>query len=292
MTAVPISFFWRNKVESATLYPSTQASATFAATNVANYQLQEKWRTSSATAQHLTLDFGAQAMIDTIVIWAHNLSASATVRVRIADNLAMADPVYDTTHDAWGALYGYDDGGYDEAGYDGVPLLTDENNLKYYTIILLDAAYAGRFVRLDITDDGNTVGYHEIGWLGIGQRLTLQQDFSMGANVAGWIDPSERDTMQAGNTFVTKRTKYRMADYSLDFLSKSEAFNAVSDMLRICGGSRPVVVIPYPDDEVLRYRASIYGLIINAADGVPIEQVRQDYTAVSYRTTLTVMELV
>ena len=291
-TTKTIRFFYQNLLEDATLSASSQASAELAVANAINYQLEEKWRTNGVLAEYIQGSFTGTQSFNMVGIFGHNYSETAQIRVLIKNG---ADTTYDSgyTNPAWVTLYGYDEDGYSEHGYDGIPLLSEADGYTRQTIIFLPATYQGDAIFIYVNDPDNSQGYQEAGWIAAGLYFSLDYDFSTGNNEVGsWIDPSYKTKTESGHTLVVKKTKYRVGRYPLDFLSRSEAFNQMTDMVRICGSSRPIVVMPFPDDAALLYRTAMYCLITNATQGIPLSLVRRNRDGYSYAMGIEVEELI
>lgn len=290
-----VSYFWNSRLETATLTASSEASAALSVENIIGYQPQEKWRTNGCAEEYFNAAFASTYAVDTIVLWAHNYSPAGLIRVEIWGPDDPVTPVYDSgfTISPWPSLYGYDEDGYDEHGFDGVPLPEEIAGYQKQTIILLGTVYNAVRVRVTVQDPDNTDGFLELGWAGAGLRFSMDYDFSIGNNLlATWVDPSDIIETEGGATFIVGKPKYRIAQVNHDFMSTDECFNKVTDMIRTCGRSRPIVLILFPDDEALLYRTTIYGLITNAGQGVPLALVRKDSGGHSYSTTIEVKEII
>lgn len=288
-----VGYFWQSRLETAMLTPSSEASAALGVANAINYQPQEKWRTNGCAEEYLDAALANTYSIDTIIIWAHNFSPAALIRVEIWD--ADAVLLYDSgfTIFAWPSLYGWDEDGYDEHGWDGVPTAEEAGSYSGQTPILLDQVYGAARIKISVQDPDNAAGYLEWGWAAAGLRFHLAYDISIGNNtLASWVDPSDVIMTEGGSTFIVAKPKYRIAQVNHDFLDTDECFNKITDMLRNCGASRPVVIFLFPDVPALLYRTTIYGLIANAAQSVPLGLVRRDSTGASYSTTIEVKEIV
>jgi hypothetical protein len=121
-------------------------NASYPITNLQNRYLAQKARTSNAltTSSVITIDMGSAQTIGVVALIANNLTNSATVRIRGANNSAMTSPLYDS-----GAVNVYE-------------------HTDYATSFT--PAYA-RYWRIDIADSSNAAGYIEIGRLFLGNRF-------------------------------------------------------------------------------------------------------------------------
>lgn len=283
-----VKLFFKNYIEDATLTASSQA---ITKENLKKYKLSKVWRTTDLTSEYISADLTQAVGINFIALWGHNLTTAATIRVRIGNDATFVTNLYDTTSYAWEAVTGFDEGGFDEGGFDGVPILSDYNGYPYYTIIRLSTSYNARYIRLDITDAANPDGYFQAGYLACGYMFETEYDISIPSELPSWVDPSIQFETESSDLWVCKKPKYRVANYSFEFLSKAEALITFDDLSRIVGGSRPIILLYFSDDITYQYRYAMYGLITNASQGLIKRQLRQNTEVNSYGITISVREL-
>lgn len=131
--------FYDNLLDSAASITATsEASADTPVENLATYQPGEKWRSSGVADQTIALAFEEAQVFRFIGLFHHNLTAAATMRVRISDNADLSDPNLDMTLYAWPSLSGLEDLPLDEGGLDGAPDITNYEPWQYRTALFLD----------------------------------------------------------------------------------------------------------------------------------------------------------
>ena len=302
------AIFWDNLIDDATLTASSEASTDLAVTNLQSFQLSEKWRTLTRQDEWIQADLGSTQFIPSSFLIRHNLTASATIRVRISANSDMSSPVYDVTFYAWPSLEGYDEDIYDGSryiGYDGAPIVyNDDGTLNFQefqlytalvhsdtayavTITTNDESYAGRYIRWDITDQANPRNYIELGWLGCGDVLQPTYDIDWNNSIA-WVDPSQIFTNYGQNVWINKRNKFRTAAASWGFLSQADARTNFNLLGAIAGGSKPVVFMQYFENTLESYSTTLYCIIETP---INIRQVRKQVDHYSYAVDMSFREL-
>jgi len=260
-----------NKIDAATMAASSTAG-TLGPDNLRDRALKKTARTTGVTGEWWRAGFGEATTISTVALWNHNLTAAATIRVRISDSADMSSPVFDTTFDAWAGIYGVDEIGLDLCGLDGTPILSALNDFKYYRVIRLGASYNGLYLRVDIDDATNADGYIQAGRLIAGVGWQPSKNFSNGWSL-DWIDPSAQVDMDDGGIWFDKRDKYRVLTLPFSYAEKADAMGGFDDLKRIVGHSRDILVMPFPAAETSeQYRTSLYGVPLRGG----VSAIRQD----------------
>ena len=106
------------------------------------------WRSDGLSGVYAVLN--VPGGVDTIALARSNLSANAQIRVQVAANSGMSNALVDRTVSAWSGL----------PSMDGA-----------YTYIALEAVVNGPYVRIDITDPGNSAGYIQVQRVLLGRRV-------------------------------------------------------------------------------------------------------------------------
>jgi hypothetical protein len=151
--AVALGF--SNQTDEATLGGGSW-NASYPLTNLQNRYLAQKARTTNdATGStYITIDLGSDQLIGVMALISTNISPSATIRVRGADNSGMSSPDYDS-----GAISSYQHTDY--------AISFTQTDARYW--------------RIDINDTSNPDGYVEIGRLFIGSRFRPGINCEIGA---------------------------------------------------------------------------------------------------------------
>lgn len=195
------------------------AVATLPAANLQDPQLATRWRTPYDTVtSHVLVDLGASTAVDTVVLIAANLTASATRRVRVS------------TADATGVAGDAHDSGTGAGG-----IYPEQGKLIY----LLSGAVNGRYVRVDLV---NTGGYWiEAGRLLVGARWTPAHNYRIGWRDMA-IDDSQVLVTWGGQEWRDGRAIRRRVQAELPALTEAEV-STHGDALARLGGARDVLLI-------------------------------------------------
>jgi hypothetical protein len=141
-------------------------NASFPLSNLAVKDLAKKARSTDALAASTKFDInlGASLKLRVVALVGHNLSINATVQIKISTVSDFSSTVYDS-----GAISAYPNY-YDTTALDwGHPILTankpstaDALAMRYPIFVVTPATVTGQYVRVLITDTGNTDGYVEL----------------------------------------------------------------------------------------------------------------------------------
>jgi hypothetical protein len=295
------AIFYDDLIAGATLTASSEAG-TLGANNLKNYQPGRKWR-AEGTSETLIADFGVTSFIPSVLLLRHNLTASATIRIRISENSDLSAPVYDVTFYAWPGLLGLDedalDGSTPYIGLDGAPVTALYEPTRFQSLYILsdvtdalavtvnNGSYAGRYLGMTIEDSDNIAGYVEAGIWRAGQYIQTAYDISYNREF-GVIDPSLREKSYGQETWVSGRNKLRTASFSYEYLSESEALIDFDNLGIVAGSSKPVVFAPFLENSFRNVVGMIYGLMMTAPR---IRQVRKRYDQYSYAVDITIEQM-
>jgi hypothetical protein len=208
-------------------------------------------RSTDANAASTTflMDFGFPARLDFVALVNHNISAGATVRVRIGENADGSDALVDVTLDP--ANFG-----------------SDERKTLFHIIPETSPAFTAQYVLWEITDESNPKGYVQIGRHLAGPLFKPSLNLSVGAQLA-IIDGSRLTRAVDGSLYADVKPKRRRLAGTFEMLSDDEAFNDIYALQRLCGLTVPIFAIYDPGltDEALQ-RTVIYGDLVELS---PIE---------------------
>lgn len=275
-----------NRIDDATMSASSTAG-TLVPANLQDRALKKVARTTGVTAEYWQAAFASGETISTVALWNHNLTAGATIRVRLSNNSDMSSPVYDTTFDAWASCYGVDEIGLDLCGLDGTPILSALNDYKPYRVIRLGSSYEALYLRLDVVDTDNTDGYLQAGRLIAGIGWQPDRNFSFGWGL-DWIDPSGVTETDDGGMWFDRRDKYRVLDLPFKFAAEADALGVFNDLKRIVGHSRDILVMPFPDGKAQdQYRTTVYGVPVRGGVA-PLREERHN----KFTTSIKIRELI
>ena len=213
----PAALAWDNAADTAVI------TASAAVIGAQAWRLQDphigrKWR-AEADSVYLTVTLAADTEIDTIALFGLNLTTAGVTRVRVS----LTDP---SAQD--GALYDSGAAAGRVSAYYGA------------LVVLLDGVVTARYIRIDLSEAA--VAYIEAGFLFVATRHQVGINFAYGASDTP-VDPSIKTKSRSGATHIDARPKYRVWDFSFEWLSEAERFGWVEDIDRMCGASRNIMVV-------------------------------------------------
>lgn len=173
-------------------------NATYPITNLQTRYTAQEARTTNAqaTSSVIAIDMGSAQMIGVVALIANNLTASATVRVRGANNSSMTSPLYDS-----GTVSVYE-------------------HTDYATAF---APTYARYWQINISDTSNPAGYISIGRLFIGSKFKPAINIIYGAGIQ--IE-SRTEVAEAlgGPEYFNELENRRVWQGSWDALTDAEAY--------------------------------------------------------------------
>lgn len=123
--------------------------------------------------------------------------------------------------------------------------LTQEQRAGYQSpyIQRLDSVVTARYWRVEMFDSGNPAGYIQIGRLFMARGWTPSVNYTYGAAL-GYQDPTPVETSLSGAEYFDVRSKFRVMNFDLEYISDTEAYNYALDLQRVAGISGEVLVMP------------------------------------------------
>jgi hypothetical protein len=251
-----------NRIDSATLSGGSWQS-TLPLNNLKDRRLSRLARSTNATtgSTKFDIDLGVARSVGAIALVAHNMSASATVRIYGDDASDFATPIYDS-----GSLQVWPSGVIPQA-----LLEWEDDNFWLGTVsqeavagfnapfvLPLTAAQTLRYWRVEITDTGNSSGYVHIGRVYIGSSWIPTYDRSYGAST-GYEDTSVIEASLAGEEFFDVRRRRRSHRFELGFLSQTEFMDRVLELQRLQGVTGEVLIVPDTTDTANQAKVSFLG---------------------------------
>lgn len=234
-----LRIIYDNVIDSASLTASTAASG-LPATNLQRDQKGLVWRSTSTTAT-LTATWSTAQTLSGVVLPFCNLSAAATIRVRVYTNTGDTTPVRDTgtvsarafaPGDIWGGAaptsvnsYSFGGGSYARCWF---------------------TSAVGRKLEITLTDSGNTSGYLEAGRLVAGAYWAPTYNTNFGVSI-GYSDTSTQTRTEAGNLVSVIKPIHRTMSFDLQWLTDTDRVRMLS-ILRGNGLRKPLFVSVFPED--------------------------------------------
>lgn len=100
---------------------------------------------------------------------------------------------------------------------------------------------------IELADTSNSSGYVQIGRLFMARGWTPGANYSYGASL-GFKDPTPIEISLSGAEFFDVRSKYRVMNFALQYITKSEAYDYALQLQRLAGISGEILVVPDSDD--------------------------------------------
>lgn len=133
------------------------------------------------------------------------------------------------------------------------------------SIHLTDTPYSARYLWVYIKDEANPAGYFEAGRFLSGTIWNPQINYDFGASIR-YVDPSEVKRTRGGRRIVTTRPSYRQMEFTLQNLTRNEAYGTAFEISRQIGKSGSILVISNPSDTGdLLFKRTIYASLTDTA---------------------------
>ncbi|QFT84990.1 hypothetical protein FIU88_08375 [Halomonas sp. THAF12] len=223
------------------LHDTTTLTATSEALAVAYTQRTGRayvWRSADLADQVITATLPTPAFIDALVIYRHNLSATATVRLELLNEGSV---VYDTGAVIVSGLVALGDFrfGVDPWG----ATLTDDLPIQQAPFWFPATAITG--YRLTISDPENLDGVMEVGRIIAGTTVIPQFNASYGVELE-WQDAAEHRRSEGGSLRTLGGGLARRLAFDLDYMDANGRATLTRAFLR-GGKGRDVYVSMYPE---------------------------------------------
>lgn len=278
-----ITLAWQNRTDEGILSGgSWQASLPLL--NLQNRQVQKVARSLDELPANtqFQINLTQPRAIGVLGLVVHNISVSGQVRITASDTAGFSTLYYDSGWiDAWPAgqipiesLEWEDDNFWlgtlsasARAGYQSpfIHVLPETKNLQHW--------------KVEVNDSANPDGYVQIGRLFMSPAWVPSVNYSYGAGL-GYQDPTPVDVSLSGAEFFDTRSKFRVFDFTLDYILGSEAYSYALELQRLAGTSGEVLVVPDKDDTSTVPVRSFVGRLIQAGR---IQQVQPSAFSVNFQ---------
>ena len=239
--------------------------------------------TTSAADTQFNVDLGVQRKVSLFAIVRHNLGLNARYRVRVAQDPAFQNVIYDAAvlpaqpsvtanfqlqqyavqgrvwPQVWPRLFNTASLDWEDPNWwDG--RLPEEDRAGYPGLVLcvLDEPVFGRYLRFEFLDEENVDGYIELGRLFISQAWSPRNNVTYGAGV-GWDTDTTMDRAIDGTPYFDRKQGRRVQTFGLDWLSRDEAFGNIFELQRAAGIDQELLFVWDRDDPVNLVRRSFLG---------------------------------
>lgn len=226
---------------------------------------------TAATADtQFTLDLGRSASISVIAVVRHNLSTSATWRLRVASEPDFTSPVYDNALAlppgagpglpfAWPTIYPLTMLEWEDDNF-WTGTVSEEERLGYPSLLLvvLPQMTAGRYLKIEINDEANPEGYIELGRLFVGRAWRPHYNAGSGASI-GWESDTGVQRALSGTPYFDHKAGRRVTRFDLGGLSRDEAMIRVFELQRRAGLDGEILLVWDSGDAMNLIRQSYLG---------------------------------
>jgi hypothetical protein len=229
---------------------SAQANVpTMPLANLQDAQPRRRARLNAASAV-LDVDLLAALPVDCVALLSTTLSATATIRVRLANVGSFATVLADT----------------------GTINAEAQDEAQGNVVLVLPASITARYLRIDLTD--GAAASMDIGLLVAGQLWRLQRGTAYGIREGRvMLDRRDRNPFTGAEFPVPAIINPRFAAFTLPALSVAEARNQHRDLLRRLGAAGDALWIAELGDSLAeRNRRAIWGAVNAPGDEASVSR--------------------
>lgn len=247
----------KNLIDTATLSGGSWSVAA----PLANFQqdyLSKVTRSVDAltTSTRIDIDLGTAKPVFRHVAFAkHNLSTAATVTILCSDvGFGNSELHNSGAQAAWPVVYQPEDLEWeDDNWWEGTITAAEAEGYPMPFEYDCGANIRARYVRIQITDTGNTDGYVELAGAWLGPIWSPTRNVSFGASLS-WENRTQADYSLGGSVFTDYRPPARVYQFTLNRLTDAEAYGVILDAQRRVGTDQRLWVIPNWDDVARRFK--------------------------------------
>lgn len=262
------------RIDAATLVASSE-EGTLVVGYLQDRPPEKKWRATGCTAEYITFDFGQDVACNALALVGHNLSADATLRLRLAASAAnvTAAPAKDS-----GVVSAWPSSGKH----------TDEDWPEEFSLVRVTKSTGYRYGRLDIADPTNADGYVQAGRLMAGAALQTRINVDLNVGL-GLVSPDEPKVSPFGRRYSDNRgPSSRRLILSLSAINQDDMRAGLFDLQRYCGLARDFAFSLDPTATTFFHTYSLQASFENAAqfESQPI----WDADGQVWRTSINIIE--
>lgn len=190
----------------------------------------------------------------------HNLSGLAQYRIRAYSDAAYTNLVADTgVTDVWPVVYPSGILEWEADNFwDGRYLDEDKVGYNLTLIALLPTAAFAQYYRFEFFDASNPAGYVQIGRVFLASEWQPVVNMDMGASLT-YESKTVVDEAIGGAEYFDRRTPFRVARFTLSWMSEDEGYTRAFDLQRQIGMDGEVLYMYDANDTVHKLRRSFVG---------------------------------
>lgn len=258
-------------------------NASYPLTNLAHPKLYKVARSTDATTGSTTLDvaLGATRNVRLVGIPKHNLSRSATIRVRGGTDATFALTNHDSgTVTVWATLtspgYGQT-GDFLDTNSQLSPEVATDYNVGFVDVAT--TAYSASYLRIGITDTTNTDGYVQLHRLFVASAWDLSVYGAPGMQWSWLDDNTIIERSKGGVDFADDRPKRRRVLIAFDGVTGTDARLLALSIQRQVGRSGQIYFVLDADQATQAYQTAFLGTL---KEVTPVEWTMYDHTKVQF----------
>lgn len=233
---------YENYIDTATLSASPAMVATLPEENLQKLSRSRVARTTSLAQQQILGNLASTKLVSSLVLWRHNLSASATMRLELFDGAGQTgNTVYDSgtietsTYKSLGDLnWGIDP--FEASVFDAWGV--------YWSVLWFAPAAASSF-RITLNDSSNADGYMEITRAILGPYIEPFFNPSYGMRL-GWQETSKQERTDGGTLHSDPSSNFRNLEFSLDMLTETDRPKFL-EFTRLVGKRKDFFISVFPE---------------------------------------------
>ncbi len=242
---------WPNLIQSAALSNGSWLAA-LPLDNVKTSVISQVARTVDARNKStvLQMDFGQSAALQCVAVVNHNLSQSARIRISASSFADMATLNYESEWaKVWSSVFYTTDLEWESSNYWGGSIADEDiGSSTPVFLFTFDEIKYGQYWKIEFDDVTNSSGYIEIGRVFASKAWRPAFNLSYGASV--YWNPYFDVTMSLGGSkYFSPKSSTRRMKFSLNFLTKAEAYQKAFEMQRALGADGELLVALDTDDQ-------------------------------------------
>jgi len=216
--------------------------------------------TAGTSDTKFDIDLGSTKLFRVVALVNHNFSLAAQYRVRSSTVPTFASTVDDSGWvDVWPVIYPFGTLPWGHPSWWGgrtsAEIIAGYRAPVVYTLPVSSNA---QYVRVEISDPTNGVGYVNLGRVFIADGWQPVRNMVYGASLA-WEDRSEVQEGPSGAEFYNPRAAPRVARIALENMSQDEAMATAFEIQRTAGVTQEVFFIWDPADDTHSLRREFLG---------------------------------
>lgn len=215
---------------------------------------------ASTGSTKFDIDLNATRLIRVVSLVNHNFSLSAQYRIRSSTVADFSSTVDDSGWiDAWPVVYPFGSLPWGSPSWWGGQISSEvAASYRAPIVYVLPQSTNARYVRVEIADSTNSVGYVQIGRCFVADAWQPVRNMVYGASLA-WENRSEVQESLGGAEFYNNKASPRVVRISFENMSEDEAMSAAFEIQRSIGTTQEVFFVWDPADSTHSLRREFLG---------------------------------